>query len=144
VLGGSLSEFPGWTPANVKLLLPPRQSRGNSRCISTMTRFAAFSPAPVPQLICDGCRSQCNSASDANPNRTRVDAVRSGQRCSSSISCVRGILKCLQDDENGFTNYLVRHDHIRSCTNLRFFCLTHFFQKCYCFATRRINAFQCS
>jgi len=33
VLGGSLSEFLGWTPANVKLLLPPRQSRGNSRYI---------------------------------------------------------------------------------------------------------------
>ncbi|QBG85514.1 hypothetical protein EYR27_19105 [Xanthomonas oryzae] len=30
VLGGSQSEFPGWTPVNVKRLLPPRQSRGNS------------------------------------------------------------------------------------------------------------------
>jgi DNA topoisomerase IB len=28
-------EFPGWTPENVKLLLPPRQSRGNSRLDSS-------------------------------------------------------------------------------------------------------------
>ena len=33
-LAAHLSEFLGWTPGNVKLLLPPRQSRGNSRCIS--------------------------------------------------------------------------------------------------------------
>ncbi|TDQ49297.1 hypothetical protein EV696_1041, partial [Permianibacter aggregans] len=26
-----VSEFPLWTPVIVKLLLPPRQSRGNSR-----------------------------------------------------------------------------------------------------------------
>ena len=38
MLGGSLSEFLGWTPANVKLLLPPRQSRGNSRYISDRIR----------------------------------------------------------------------------------------------------------
>src|SRR6516225_5896899 len=28
VLGGSRQEFPRWTPGSVKLLLPPRQSRG--------------------------------------------------------------------------------------------------------------------
>jgi hypothetical protein len=32
-LAAHLSEFLGWTPANVKLLLPPRQSRGISRYI---------------------------------------------------------------------------------------------------------------
>ncbi len=40
-LAAHLSEFLGWTPANVKLLLPPRQSRGNSRLIS---RAAAWFP----------------------------------------------------------------------------------------------------
>jgi hypothetical protein len=29
---------PGHTPGNVKLLLPPRQSRGNSQCIRTFER----------------------------------------------------------------------------------------------------------
>jgi hypothetical protein len=29
-LAAHLLEFLGWTPENVKLLLPPRQSRGNS------------------------------------------------------------------------------------------------------------------
>jgi len=29
-LGGSRLEFPRWTPGSVKLLLPPRQSRGAS------------------------------------------------------------------------------------------------------------------
>jgi len=33
-LAAHLSEFLGWTPVNVKLLLPPRQSRGISLCIS--------------------------------------------------------------------------------------------------------------
>ena len=33
-LAAHLSEFLGWTPANVKLLLTPLQSRGNSRLIS--------------------------------------------------------------------------------------------------------------
>ena len=32
-LAAHLSEFLGWTPVNVKLLLPPRQSRGNSHLI---------------------------------------------------------------------------------------------------------------
>ena len=34
-LAAHLSEFLGWTPVNVKLLLPPRQSRENSRLIRT-------------------------------------------------------------------------------------------------------------
>ena len=33
-LAAHLSEFLGWTPVNVNLLLPPRQSRGISRRIS--------------------------------------------------------------------------------------------------------------
>src|SRR5271166_3632161 len=33
VLGGSHREKSRWTSENVKLLLPPRQSRGNSHCI---------------------------------------------------------------------------------------------------------------
>ena len=37
MLRGSRVEFPGWTPGTVKLLLPPRQSRGNSRWISEAT-----------------------------------------------------------------------------------------------------------
>jgi hypothetical protein len=37
-LAAHLSEFLGWTPANVKLLLPPRQSRGNSHWISLVMR----------------------------------------------------------------------------------------------------------
>ena len=43
-LAAHLSEFLGWTPVNVKLLLPPRQSRGNSHLISVKT---AKSPAYV-------------------------------------------------------------------------------------------------
>jgi hypothetical protein len=38
-LAAHVSESPGWTPGYVKLLLPPRQSRGNSQVglgISTM------------------------------------------------------------------------------------------------------------
>ena len=39
-LAAHLSEFLGWTPANVKLLLPPRQSRGNSHWISARNVLA--------------------------------------------------------------------------------------------------------
>ena len=42
-LAAHLSEFLGWTPANVKLLLPPRQSRGNSRLISFLGGWFSLS-----------------------------------------------------------------------------------------------------
>src|ERR1039458_4923124 len=52
MLRGSRREFPGWTPGTVKLLLPPRQSRGNSHWIRTMnTRRFSFSPIPPPSAL---------------------------------------------------------------------------------------------
>ena len=44
---------PGHTPGNVKLLLPPRQSRGNSQCIraTAITKPCGYSTAHVPATM---------------------------------------------------------------------------------------------
>jgi hypothetical protein len=42
-LAAHVLEFLGWTPVNVKLLLPPRQSRGNSPYIRFHRRSVGFS-----------------------------------------------------------------------------------------------------
>src|SRR5271170_2384017 len=48
VLGGSRHGVSGWTSVNVKLLLPPRQSRGNSRLDEGQTMIVLVA---TPQYI---------------------------------------------------------------------------------------------
>ena len=91
---------PGHTPGNVKLLLPPRQSRGNSQCIrsrdvghaecaASWTATDGWGPARVFWRSSLG-RSAWAAADLSTPHRVRPGAVSSCDRTRAGRACATG------------------------------------------------------
>jgi hypothetical protein len=86
---------PGHTPGNVKLLLPPRQSRGNSQCISGLTGFrndqeqAGMKFRPIHARSVAACRlgksSRASLTSTPTCGHLRVPPKREMLFCSDSL-----------------------------------------------------------
>ena len=58
MLGGSPRRVSGWTPGNVKLLLPPRQSRGNSRDIRNFATVDSALDIMEDNILAESDRSE--------------------------------------------------------------------------------------
>ena len=121
-LAAHLSEFLGWTPANVKLLLPPRQSRGNSRLISPIAVIAADAEDDGSLLshglIALGKRDGAGSGQGSGLGVTLVDGI--------GVLTVAGAH--VGDEDSAGEHFEVAVDavlHIQPCIGTAWVAVTH-------------------